>query len=155
MSQEHIDRDAVKDALKKSGLGPFVERLEKGIGPSSRRKRIRLSSGERQLISFARTLYMNPQILILDEVTSHIDTGNRRNHPEGYGSLAVKGRTTFIIAHRLSIIQDADQIFSLSSEGRIVERGRHRGTTYADEAAHEKTERTKVSTLCHGSMATR
>ena len=129
MSQEHIDRNAVKDALKKVGAWPFVERLEKGIDHPVVEKGSAFSSGERQLISFARTLYMNPQILILDEATSHIDTETEEIIQKAMAVLQ-KGRTTFIIAHRLSTIQDADQILVLS-EGRIVERGQH-----ADLVAH-------------------
>ena len=142
MSQEHIDRDAVKDALKKVGAWPFVERLEKGIDHPVVEKGSAFSSGERQLISFARTLYMNPQILILDEATSHIDTETEEIIQQAMAVLQ-KGRTTFIIAHRLSTIQDADQILVLS-EGRIVERGRHeelvtQGGIYAQMNAIQQT----------------
>ena len=142
MSQDHIDRDAVKDALKKVGAWPFVERLEKGIDHPVVEKGSAFSSGERQLISFARTLYMNPQILILDEATSHIDTETEEVIQQAMAVLQ-KGRTTFIIAHRLSTIQDADQILVLS-EGRIVERGRHeelvtQGGIYAQMNAIQQT----------------
>ena len=98
MSQDHIDRNAVKDALKKVGAWPFVERLEKGIDHPVVEKGSAFSSGERQLISFARTLYMNPQILILDEATSHIDTETEEIIQKAMAVLQ-KGRTTFIIAH--------------------------------------------------------
>ena len=142
MSQDHIDRDAVKEALKKVGAWPFVERLEKGIDHPVVEKGAAFSSGERQLISFARTLYMNPQILILDEATSHIDTETEEVIQQAMAVLQ-KGRTTFIIAHRLSTIQDADQILVLS-EGRIVERGRHEdlvalGGIYAQMNAIQQT----------------
>ena len=142
MSQDHIDREAVKEALKKVGAWPFVERLEKGIDHPVVEKGSAFSSGERQLISFARTLYMNPQILILDEATSHIDTETEEVIQQAMAVLQ-KGRTTFIIAHRLSTIQDADQILVLS-EGRIVERGRHedliaQGGIYAQMNAIQQT----------------
>ena len=142
MSQDHFDREAVKDALKKVGAWPFVERLEKGIGHPVVEKGSAFSSGERQLISFARTLYMNPQILILDEATSHIDTETEEIIQQAMAVLQ-KGRTTFIIAHRLSTIQDADQILVLS-EGHIVERGRHEdlvalGGIYAQMNAIQQT----------------
>ena len=129
MSQTDIDRDRVLDALKQVGALTMIERLEKGIDHPVVEKGSAFSSGERQLISFARTLYMNPKILILDEATSHIDTETEEIIQQAMAVLQ-KGRTTFIIAHRLSTIQDADQILVLS-EGRIVERGQH-----ADLIAH-------------------
>ncbi|WP_343093800.1 ABC transporter ATP-binding protein [Streptococcus australis] len=142
MSQTDIDRDRVLDALKQVGALPMIQRLEKGIDHPVVEKGSAFSSGERQLISFARTLYMNPKILILDEATSHIDTETEEIIQKDMAVLQ-KGRTTFIIAHRLSTIQDADQILVLS-EGRIVERGQHadliaHGAIYAQMQAIQQT----------------
>ena len=142
MSQTDIDRDRVLDALKQVGALPMIQRLEKGIDHPVVEKGSAFSSGERQLISFARTLYINPKILILDEATSHIDTETEEIIQKAMAVLQ-KGRTTFIIAHRLSTIQDADQILVLS-EGRIVERGQHadliaHGGIYAQMQAIQQT----------------
>ena len=142
MSQTDIDRDRVLDALKQVGALPMIQRLEKGIDHPVVEKGSAFSSGERQLISFARTRYMNPKMLILDEATSHIDTETEEIIQKAMAVLQ-KGRTTFIIAHRLSTIQDADQILVLS-EGRIVERGQHadliaHGGIYAQMQAIQQT----------------
>ncbi len=114
----------ILEALEKVGAGPMISRLEKGIYQPVSEKGASYSSGERQLISFARTLITNPKILILDEATSHIDT-----ETEGVIQKAMEvlkeGRTTFIIAHRLSTIASADQIIVLD-KGRIVEEGNHK-----------------------------
>jgi ATP-binding cassette, subfamily B, multidrug efflux pump len=82
-----------------------------------------LSSGQRQLISFARALTFNPAILILDEATSNIDTGTKVIIQHAMDVLK-KGWTTFIIAHRLSTIKNADCILVLE-RGEIVEQGSH------------------------------
>ena len=82
-----------------------------------------LSSGQRQLISFARALAQNPKILILDEATSSIDSQTEEIIQKAM-SILMKGRTTFIIAHRLSTIKNADKIYLLE-KGRIIEEGNH------------------------------
>ncbi|MGT2865439.1 ABC transporter ATP-binding protein [Streptococcus fryi] len=110
-------------ALEKVGGAAMLARLEKGIHEPVVEKGSSFSSGERQLISFARTLLADPSILILDEATSHIDTETEELIQQAM-SVVKEGRTTFIIAHRLSTIQNADQILVLDA-GRIVERGTH------------------------------
>ena len=82
-----------------------------------------LSAGQRQLLSFARTLLSDPRILILDEATSSIDTNTELLVQEGIKQL-LKARTSFVVAHRLSTIKDCDRILYIS-EGRIVESGSH------------------------------
>lgn len=123
MGREDKTDDEVREALEKVGAGPMLTRLEKGIHEPVVEKGSAFSSGERQLIAFARTLLADPKILILDEATSHIDTETEELIQEAM-SVVKEGRTTFIIAHRLSTIQTADQILVLDS-GRIVERGNH------------------------------
>ncbi|HFR3703137.1 TPA: ABC transporter ATP-binding protein, partial [Streptococcus suis] len=123
MDVDQMDRERVRQALEKVGAGPMLARLEKGIDEPVVEKGSAFSSGERQLIAFARTLYSDPKILILDEATSHIDTETEEIIQHAM-EVVKEGRTTFIIAHRLSTIQNADQILVLD-QGRIIEQGRH------------------------------
>ena len=101
----------------------FPAILENGYDEPVIEKGSTLSSGQRQLISFARALAFDPAILILDEATSSIDTETEAVIQDAMEVLK-KGRTTFIIAHRLSTIKNADQIIVLD-RGTIVERGNH------------------------------
>ncbi|HFI0060017.1 TPA: ABC transporter ATP-binding protein [Streptococcus suis] len=134
MNEEEADRTRIMQALEKVGAGPMLSRLEKGIDEPVVEKGAAFSSGERQLIAFARTLYSDPKILILDEATSHIDTETEEIIQHAM-EVVKEGRTTFIIAHRLSTIQNADQILVLD-QGRIIEHVKHeelvaRGGVYA------------------------
>ena len=123
MQNPAITEEMVIDALEKVGAKPLLDKLPKGIHEPVIEKGQSLSSGERQLIAFARTLAKNPKILILDEATSHIDTQTEEIIQNAMNVLK-KGRTTFIIAHRLSTIQQADQIILLD-QGEIKEQGTH------------------------------
>jgi ATP-binding cassette, subfamily B, multidrug efflux pump len=118
-----ISRGTVEGALKAVGAEKVFKNLEKGYDEPVIEKGSTLSSGQRQLISFARALAFNPAILILDEATSSIDTETEAVIQEAMEVLK-KGRTTFIIAHRLSTIKNADQILVLD-RGEIVEKGNH------------------------------
>lgn len=118
-----ISREKIEKALKDVGAEKVFRNLENGYDEPVIEKGSTLSSGQRQLISFARALAFNPAILILDEATSSIDTETEALIQEAMDVLK-KGRTTFIIAHRLSTIRNADQILVLD-RGRIVERGTH------------------------------
>ncbi|AEX84739.1 multidrug ABC transporter ATP-binding protein [Marinitoga sp. 1135] len=101
----------------------FIMKLEKGYDTKVNERGVRLSIGERQLISFARALLANPKILILDEATSNIDTHTEKLVQDGIKKL-LKGRTSFVIAHRLSTIRNADRIFYIDN-GKIIESGNH------------------------------
>ena len=124
MNNPEITDDMVLEALIKVGAQPLINKLEKGIHAEVVEKGQAFSSGERQLISFARTLANNPKILILDEATSHIDTETEEVIQHAM-KVVKEGRTTFIVAHRLSTIKDADQIIVMDN-GHIQERGTHR-----------------------------
>jgi ATP-binding cassette subfamily B protein len=102
----------------------FIEKLPEGYNTPVSERGLRLSMGQRQLISFARALLADPAILILDEATSSVDTETERLVQRGLAHL-LDGRTSFVIAHRLSTIQNADRIFVID-EGKIVEEGKHR-----------------------------
>ncbi|MDQ0343642.1 ABC transporter ATP-binding protein [Lederbergia wuyishanensis] len=123
LNDPRISREKVEEALKAVGADRVLKNLEKGIDEPVIEKGSTLSSGQRQLISFARALAFDPAILILDEATSSIDTETETIIQEAMDVLK-KGRTTFIIAHRLSTIKNADQILVLD-RGTIVERGNH------------------------------
>jgi ATP-binding cassette, subfamily B, multidrug efflux pump len=101
----------------------FIEKLEKGYEHKVVERGAAFSSGQRQLLAFARTIATNPKILVLDEATANIDTETEEKIQSALSRMR-KGRTTIVIAHRLSTIQDANLILVLH-QGRIVERGTH------------------------------
>lgn len=101
----------------------FIELMEDGYQTETKERGEGLSAGQKQLISFARTLLSDPRILILDEATSCVDTNTERLVQEGISAL-LKGRTSFIVAHRLSTIRNCDRIFYING-GVIAEEGNH------------------------------
>ena len=123
LNNESIDPETIRDALIKVGGGHLLTKSDKGLDYEVKEKGMDFSSGERQLISFARAIVFDPKILILDEATSHIDTETEEIIQNAI-NVVKEGRTTFMIAHRLSTIAHADQIFVLD-KGEIVERGTH------------------------------
>src|SRR6185295_8713417 len=121
--------DAVPDMVKVeraleavSGLDLF-RRREGGLEARVDERGANFSAGERQLIAFARALYKDPSILILDEATASVDSDTESRLQRALGVL-MEGRTALIIAHRLSTIRAVDRIVVLS-KGRVVEEGRH------------------------------
>jgi len=123
LDDPRITRERIEKALKDVGADKLLKNLPNGYDEPVIEKGSTLSSGQRQLISFARALAFDPAILILDEATASIDTETEAVIQEALEVLK-KGRTTFIIAHRLSTIKNADQILVLD-RGEIVERGNH------------------------------
>lgn len=123
LNEPQITRAKAEAALQAVGAEHVLGNLEKGIDEPVVEKGSTLSSGQRQLISFARALAFDPAILILDEATSNIDTETEEIIQHAMNVLK-KGRTTFIIAHRLSTIKNADRILVLD-RGIIQEQGAH------------------------------
>lgn len=124
LDKSEISDQDIEEALRKVGAEQLLTKTTQGIHTPVTEKGQEFSSGERQLISFARALAHNPKLLILDEATSHVDTETEAIIQHAMEVLE-EGRTTFIIAHRLSTIKHANQIIVLD-KGRIIERGTHK-----------------------------
>ncbi len=123
LGDERVNREKAEAALAAVGGERVTKHLPKGIDEPVVEKGSTLSSGQRQLVSFARALAFDPAILILDEATSNIDTETEEIIQHAMDVLK-QGRTTFIIAHRLSTIKNADRILVLD-HGEIAESGTH------------------------------
>lgn len=123
LGNEVIKRETIESSLKQVGAAELLKHLPEGFDEPVVEKGSTLSSGERQLISFARALAYDPAILILDEATANIDTETEAIIQRAL-DVVKEGRTTFVIAHRLSTIKKADMILVLE-KGEIVERGSH------------------------------
>ena len=120
---KNITDEQIKKAAETVQADRFIEEMPGKYHAKVMENGAELSQGERQLISFARTLVTDPKILVLDEATANVDTETETMIQKGLKTLR-KGRTTLAIAHRLSTIADADQIIVLD-KGRIVEKGTH------------------------------
>jgi ATP-binding cassette subfamily B protein len=123
LGNREISDQQVEEAARHVNAERFIRRLPKGFAQAVAEGGSTLSSGERQLLSFARALAFDPQILVLDEATSNIDTETEQLIQEAIAVL-MQGRTSVVIAHRLSTIRHADQILVLH-HGQVRERGRH------------------------------
>lgn len=117
------DRERVEEALRRIGALDLFERREGGIDAPIEEQGGNFSAGERQLIAFARALYRDAPILILDEATASVDSATEARLQRALEEL-MRGRTALVIAHRLSTIRKADRIV-VFHKGRIVEQGRH------------------------------
>jgi ATP-binding cassette subfamily B protein len=117
------DEEEVKRVARIVGVHDFVENLPDGYSTDVREGGSALSTGQRQLISFAQALLADPRILILDEATSSVDAESERRIERAMDIL-FSGRTSVIVAHRLSTVHHADEILVVD-DGRIVEHGTH------------------------------
>jgi ATP-binding cassette subfamily B protein len=117
------NREAVIEAARLAQIHDFVDGLPDGYDTVVGERGLKLSGGEKQRVAIARTILKDPKILLFDEATSALDTKTEREIQRSLHEVS-RGRTTLMIAHRLSTVVDADQILVME-EGRIVERGRH------------------------------
>ena len=124
LNDDDITDAQVKAAAEYVNASHFIEKLPQGYHEPVTERGATFSAGERQLLSFARTLAHNPSILVMDEATANIDTETEILIQEALEKL-MEGRTTIMVAHRLSTIQHADCIMVMH-KGRICERGTHR-----------------------------
>jgi subfamily B ATP-binding cassette protein MsbA len=122
--RESASEEEVREAAKKAYALEFIERLPKGFNTDIGEQGMRLSGGQRARISIARALLKDAPVLILDEATASLDNESEDQVQRAIDAL-MSGRTTFVIAHRLSTVQSADSIFVMKA-GKIVERGSHK-----------------------------
>jgi ATP-binding cassette subfamily B protein len=121
--REGADGAAIAAAAEAAQLSDFIARLPDGLETRVGERGLKLSGGEKQRVAIARAILKDPPILLLDEATSALDSQTEAEIGEALRA-AERGRTTIVIAHRLSTVADADLILVME-DGRIVERGTH------------------------------
>lgn len=121
--RHHATDEEILDAARRANAHEFIERLPLGYETFIGERGVKLSGGQRQRLAIARAILARPQILILDEATSNLDTESEQLIQASMATL-LAGRTTFVIAHRLSTVRRADMIL-LMEDGRVTERGTH------------------------------
>lgn len=124
------------DALKKANAWEFIQRLKDGLDTYVGTTGSQISGGQKQRIAIARSMLMNPKILLLDESTSALDRQNEREIQETLDKFS-EGKTTIIIAHRLSTIKNADVIHVLKN-GQVFESGSHDALMEIDDGYYRK-----------------
>jgi ATP-binding cassette subfamily B protein/subfamily B ATP-binding cassette protein MsbA len=138
----------VEDAARRANAHEFIERLPDGYETFVGERGVKLSGGQQQRLAIARAILASPQILILDEATSNLDTESEQLIQASMATL-LAGRTTFVIAHRRSTIRRA-ALSLLMEDGRVVERGTHAALMSARGMYFEMVERQMAS---HGGSA--
>jgi ATP-binding cassette subfamily B protein/subfamily B ATP-binding cassette protein MsbA len=140
--------DDVLDAARRANALEFIEKLPEGFETTIGERGVKLSGGQQQRLAIARAILADPQILILDEATSNLDTESEQLIQASMAAL-LAGRTTFVIAHRLSTVRRADLILLLE-DGHVVERGTHEALMDARGTYFEMVMRQAESAAHHG-----
>jgi ATP-binding cassette subfamily B protein/subfamily B ATP-binding cassette protein MsbA len=133
--RNHATDAEVEDAARRANAHEFIVKLPQQYETFVGERGVKLSGGQQQRLAIARAILASPQILILDEATSNLDTESEQLIQAAMAEL-LAGRTTFVIAHRLSTIRRADLIL-LMEEGRIIERGSHEDLMSARGVYHD------------------
>lgn len=131
---ESIDMERIKKAVEIVGIRPFIEALPNGYDTVAGERGTSFSGGQKQLICVARAIYRDPEILVLDEATASLDSHSEKVLQEAMEKI-MKGRTVFIIAHRLSTLRSVDRIIVLKG-GAIIETGTHEQLIQQQGAYH-------------------
>jgi ATP-binding cassette subfamily B protein len=118
------DVTRIIEICKDVGILEFIEKLQQGFASNIGENGVQLSGGQRQRLAIARALYCNPEVLILDEATSSLDSESERNIKAVVSKLRENGKTIILIAHRLGTVMNADRIFVLK-DGALAEEGTH------------------------------
>ena len=134
----------IEDAARRANAHEFIAKLPDGYGTFVGERGVKLSGGQQQRLAIARAILASPQILILDEATSNLDTESEQLIQASMATL-LAGRTTFVIAHRLSTVRRADLIL-LMDDGRVVERGTHEELMLAQGLYHGMVRRQMETT---------
>ena len=138
------DVQRIIDITKNLGILEFIEKLPNGFQTYLGENGSQLSGGQKQRIAIARALYKNPEILILDEATSSLDTEAEQIIQKTLNELKAQGKTMIVIAHRLSTIANSD-IILVMKEGKIMEEGTHKDLLSIDSAYKSMWEKQSIN----------
>ena len=145
LNDSSISLEDVKKAAKNIGVSEFIEKLPGGYDYNVKERGVMLSTGQRQLLAFLRAYVSNPEILILDEATSSVDSYSERLIQDATTEIT-KNRTSIVIAHRLATIKSADMIIVMD-QGEIVEKGTHNDLLLIENGYYKNLHEVQFSEL--------